>query len=599
MDLFVFEKHLRFKIEKCKSLSNNQSINPSIKQMKSKTAFALIISCTIFCISSCQNQSAHISNTAEDYSIIPKPMDLQIEEGRFLITPKTTIASDHSLVFEGDYLAGYLSEISACTIHNKMDGNGKIKLTIDSSFKFDEEYKLSVTQKNVLISAKTPQGIFYGIQTLKQLILPLSNESDSKTQLGISAVSIHDSPRFDYRGMHLDVCRHFFSVDFIKKYLDVLAFHKINTFHWHLTEDQGWRIEIKKYPKLTEVAAWRNGTIEGHYPGNKNDNQKYGGYYTQEQIKEIVAYAKDRHITVIPEIELPGHSSAAIAAYPALSCFPDEPTIIPNEMASDASLEAQAQGQMKLVQESWGVYHDVYCAGKEGTFQFVEDVLDEVMALFPSEFIHIGGDECPKGNWKRCTNCQKRIKEKGLKDEHELQSYFIRRVEEYVNSKGRKIIGWDEILEGGLAPKASVMSWRGNKGGIAAAKAGHTVVMSPNSHCYFDHYQSDDYDNEPLAIGGYLPLEKVYSFDPIPDKLDSAYHKYILGGQANLWTEYIPTEEQAEYMLLPRLTALSEALWTQKENKDWKEFTDRIEKFKRHYSFLNLNYAKHIFEEAN
>ncbi len=541
---------------------------------------------------SCSNPYKNAQNSPEDYQIIPKPNSVEMAEGRFLLDTETTITAPENLTSEGAFLADYLSKASGKMIAFNANKQGTIKLNLDSTLPTNESYKIEITYDEIIISGKTSKAVFYGIQTIRQLVS--TNFSDEHT---LPAAVIQDAPRFAYRGMHLDVSRHYFSTDFVKRYIDLLAMHKMNTFHWHLTEDQGWRIEIKQYPKLTEIGAWRNGTIVGHYPGTENDNKKHGGFYTQEEVKEIVAYAAERHITVIPEIELPGHSSAAIAAYPFLSCFPNEPTVIKNGMISETSKEAQANGQIKLVQESWGVYNDVYCAGKEETFTFVENVLEEVMALFPSTYIHIGGDECPKGNWKKCPNCQKRKADEGIADEHELQSYFITRVEKFVNSKGKNIIGWDEILEGGLAPNATVMSWRGNAGGIAASRANHNVIMSPNSHCYFDHYQSDNRDAEPLAIGGFLPLEKVYAFDPIPEELEAEKHQYILGGQANLWTEYIPTESQAEYMLLPRMTALSEVLWTTKEHKDWNDFKIRLNDFRSVYDELGVNYGKHLFEK--
>lgn len=553
----------------------------------------LILFLGIFMLS-CTNPYKNIQNSSEDYLLIPKPSSVEILDGRFKIDSKTTVTAPMELTSEGEFLANYLSKASDFAIAFNKNEKGIIKLKLDNSLSSDEAYHLIVNYDEVVISGKTPKAVFYGIQTLRQLVS--TNYNDEFT---IPTTQIYDSPRFGYRGMHLDVSRHFFSTEFIKRYIDLLAMHKMNTFHWHLTEDQGWRIEIKKYPKLTEIGAWRNGTIVGHYPGTENNNEKHGGFYTQEEVKEIVAYAAKQHITIIPEIELPGHSSAAIAAYPFLSCFPEEPTIIKNGMISEGSKEAQANGQIKLVQESWGIYNDVYCAGNEETFEFVENVLEEVMTLFPSKFIHIGGDECPKANWKRCPKCQKRKAEEGLADEHELQSYFITRVEKFVNSKGKNIIGWDEILEGGLAPNATVMSWRGNTGGIAASRANHKVIMSPNSHCYFDHYQSEDRDSEPLAIGGFLPVEKVYAFDPIPEELEEDKHQYILGGQANLWTEYIPTEAQAEYMLLPRLTALSEVLWTAKEDKNYDDFKNRLNDFRAVYDDLGVNYAKHVFEETN
>jgi hexosaminidase len=371
-------------------------------------------------------------------------------------------------------------------------------------------------------------------------------------EIKLDNLMMDDIPKFQWRGMHLDVSRHFFSKEFIKKYIDYLAMYKMNTFHWHLTDDQGWRIEIKKYPKLTEVGAWRNGSMTGHYTDQTFDDIRYGGFYTQEEIKEIVAYAKERYITVVPEIEMPGHALAALASYPEFSCT----------------------GGPFEVGKSWGVFDDVFCP-KDETFTFLENILAEVIALFPSEYIHIGGDECPKVRWKSCPKCQKRIKDEKLKDEHELQSYFIQRIEKFVNSKGRKIIGWDEILEGGLAPNAAVMSWRGTEGGIAAAKEKHFVVMSPGSHCYFDHYQGEP-KNEPIAFGGYTNVEKVYSFNPIPKELSEEESKYILGAQANVWTEYINTPEHVEYMVFPRIAALSEVLWGTSNPNEYKVFETRL-----------------------
>jgi hexosaminidase len=390
--------------------------------------------------------------------------------------------------------------------------------------------------------------------------------------------------------MHLDVGRHFFPVSFIKKYIDYLALHKFNTFHWHLTEDQGWRIQIKKYPKLTQVGAWRNGTIIGRYPGTGNDGIKYGGFYTQEQIKEIVKYAADRYITVVPEIEMPGHSSAAIAAYPELSCFPDEPT--KNYFPKQCAWSGDSTG--KQVQQTWGVFDDVFCAGEENTFKFLEDVMDEVLALFPSKYIHVGGDECPKENWKRCPQCQKRMKDNNLKDEHELQSYFIQRMEKYLNKKGRILIGWDEILEGGLAPNAVVMSWRGETGGIEAAKQNHDVIMTPGNPVYFDHTQSENEDS--VTIGGFNPIEKVYAYEPVPKELNDEQAKHVLGAQANMWTEYMKNTKKVEYMLFPRIAALSEVLWSKKENKNWDDFQKRLMvQFKR-YDLWKVNYSKAYFD---
>src|SRR6266487_5431604 len=455
---------------------------------------------------------------------------------------------------------------------------------------------MTVDNKGAYIGGDNEEGVFYGVQTLIQLLpvdssnLQIKNPKSKieNSKLEIPYVSIKDYPRFKYRGMHLDVGRHFFPVSFIKKYIDYLALHKMNYFHWHLTEDQGWRIEIKKYPRLTQVGAWRNGTIIGRFPGTGNDGIRYGGFYTQDEIKEVVKYAANRYITVIPEIEMPGHCSAAIAGYPFLSCFPNESTKHPPQCAWSGDTTG------KQVQQTWGVFEDVYCAGKDSTFKFLQDVLDEVMALFPSKYIHVGGDECPKETWKRCPLCQKRMKEKGLKDEHELQSYFIQRIEKYLNSKGRTLIGWDEILEGGLAPKAVVMSWRGEAGGIAAARQKHNVVMTPGAWVYFDHSQTQNEDS--VTIGGYTSLEKTYSYEPVPDSLTKEQGKYILGAQGNVWSEYMSNERKVEYMIFPRISALSEVLWAQKKDRDSADFVKRLETQFERYNLWGVNYSKAGFD---
>ena len=503
--------------------------------------------------------------------LIPQPKLYKIDDGFFLLSAETVIQTDE-LSFEAYYLQEGIKRKTGLDLKIATTTQAKSQINLSlvdpNTTVFNrEQYSLSVTTEFLQIQSGAKNGLFYGIQTLLQL-LPY----ESKSEFKIPMIEIADRPKFSWRGMHLDVCRHFFSKEFIKKYIDYLAQYKMNTFHWHLTDDQGWRIEIKKYPKLTEIGAWRNGSMIGHYTDQQFDEQRYGGFYTQEDIKEIVAYANQRHITVVPEIEMPGHSLAALASYPEYSC-----TGGPFEVA-----------------KVWGVLDDVFCP-KEETFTFLEDVLTEVMALFPSEYIHIGGDESPKIRWKSCPNCQKRIRENGLKDEHELQSYFIQRIEKFVNSKGRKIIGWDEILEGGLAPNAAVMSWRGTEGGIAAAKEKHFVVMTPGSHCYFDHYQGDP-KNEPLAFGGYTTLEKVYSFNPIPNVLTFEESKYILGAQGNLWTEYIDSEKQVEYMIFPRLLALSEVVWGTSNPKNFSGFQERVI---REFSVLDemgVNYSKAIFE---
>jgi hexosaminidase len=447
-----------------------------------------------------------------------------------------------------------------------------------------EGYSLKSDNDGVLIEGNSNQGTFYGMQTLIQLL-----PTEKSNNLKIALVQVKDAPRFVYRGSMLDVSRHFFPVSFVKKYIDYLALHKMNYFHWHLTEDQGWRIEIKKYPRLTEIGSKRNGSIIGRYPGKGSDNTPEEGFYTQEEVKDIVKYASDRFVTVVPEIEMPGHSSAAIAAYPMLSCFPNEKTVIPATMISEKSKQELAEGRVKLVQETWGVFTDVY-APTEYTFNFLEDVLDEVMALFPSKYIHVGGDESPKDAWKRSEFCQQLIKEKGLKDEHELQSYFIQRMEKYINKNGRTLIGWDEILEGGLAPNAIVMSWRGEAGGIAAAKENHQVIMTPGSHVYLDHSQTKN--EKEVTIGGFTSLEKIYSYEPIPKELNAQQAKYVLGAQGNVWTEYMENPTKVEYMIFPRLSALSEVLWSPKENKNWPAFQTKIETMKKRYGMWGTNYFK-------
>lgn len=428
-----------------------------------------------------------------------------------------------------------------------------LMLVLDSSSDIGEEgYVLSTKQDGIIIRAKTEAGLFYALQTLTQLV----SYSEDKQYLKLPLLDIEDAPRFGYRGLSLDVCRHFFPVSFVKNYIDLMSRYKLNTLHWHLTDDQGWRIEIKKYPELTGIGAYRDQTLIGHRRTEPRvyDGTTYGGFYTQEQIREVVAYAASKHITIIPEIEMPGHALAALASYPELGCG-DNP------------------GPYKVAQ-LWGVFHDVFCAGKESTFQFIQNVLDEVLELFPSEYIHIGGDECPKTKWEACSFCQARIKEQGLMDEDELQSYFIRRIEKYLNQKGRQIIGWDEILAGGLAPKATVMSWQGITGGIEAAYQKHSVIMAPNSFLYFDYRESRS-DEEPLTTGGYIPLEKAYHFDPLARGLKPEFHQYIKGVQANIWTEYLKTPEKIYYMLIPRLFALSEVAWSVQENKNWIDFSEK------------------------
>jgi hexosaminidase len=504
-------------------------------------------------------------------NVIPIPSNTIYNEGNFILENSKGIQYDNDFEVSANFLKSYIENGSII----KLQKNNMIVFIKDESIENPEGYKLEIGPKQIKISASSDKGAFYAVQTLRQL-LPSSFENSSFKEKAVSirCQTIEDAPHFSYRGMHLDVARHFFSVEFIKKYIDAIALLKMNTFHWHLTDDQGWRIEIKKYPKLQEIAAFRDETLIGHYNSEPQqfDGKKYGGYYSQEQIKDVVTYAKSRHITIIPEIEMPGHAQAAISAYPELGCT----------------------GEQIEVATKWGVFDQIFCP-KESTFEFLETVLDEVLKLFPSEYIHIGGDEAPKTNWKNCAHCQELIIINDLKDEHGLQSYFIKRMENYLNSKGRQIIGWDEILEGGLAPNATVMSWRGVDGAIQAAKEKHHVIMTPTSHSYFDYYQSDN-DNEPLAIGGFLPLEKVYKFNPIPKELNDSEAKYILGAQGNLWTEYIPNEKQVEYMVFPRMIAMSEVVWSQPDIKNYENFVSRLEHFHQRLDALNINYANHLFE---
>lgn len=520
--------------------------------------------------------------------IIPKPVSLEMHSGNFNLNAKTIIIANKTVQHDAEMLNVYLKKLYGFTLPIKNISSGKnvknaiILGLLKPEERKKDEYDLQVKANEINIGGVSNEAIFYGIQTLLQL-LPTEKPADGNISFEIPQLAINDYPRFQYRGMHLDVGRHFFDVDFVKKYIDLLAYQKYNTFHWHLTEDQGWRIEIKKYPRLTSVGGYRNGTIIGHYPGTGNDDTREGGFYTQEQIKDVVQYARDRYVTIIPEIEMPGHASAAIAAYPKLSCFPDEPTAISDKTPWSGSRDG------KLVQQTWGVFPDVFCPS-DYTFTFLENVLDEVIKLFPSKYIHIGGDECPKDYWKRSEFCQKLIKDKNLKDENGLQSYFIHRIEKYLNSKGRSIIGWDEILEGGLAPNATVMSWRGEQGGIEAAQQHHDVIMTPGTYCYFDHAQTKNSDS--LTIGGYLPLDTVYSYEPIPKELKESEAHYVLGAQGNVWTEYIQYPSKVEYMVFPRISALSEVVWSPKGSKDWTEFSSELPEMYKRYELWGVNYFK-------
>ena len=519
--------------------------------------------------------------TENDINIVPKPLEMKLNQGAFRFTKDTKLvaANDQTQVFE--VLQNKFVSAAGWNLGvvNTAPSSNFVQLSTDVSLP-EEAYNLKVTENQVIIYASGHNGFLYGLETIRQL-LPVAIESKnvvSNMNWDIPNVEIKDSPRFKWRGFMLDVSRHFFDKDYVMETIDQLAFLKMNTLHLHLVDDQGWRIEIKKYPKLTEVGGFR--VDQEDKPWNARPTPElgkettYGGFYTQEDIKEIVAYAESRGITVVPEIEMPAHVMSAIAAYPELSCF-QKPIMVP----------------------SGGVWPitEIYCPGKETTFEFLENVLLEVMELFPSRYIHVGGDEATKTNWEKCPDCKKRIQEEGLETVEELQSYFIRRMERFLSSKGRTLLGWDEILEGGLAPGATVMSWRGVKGGLEASEAGHDVVMTPNSHCYFDYYQGDQ-DAEPLAWGGNLPLSKVYQFDPVVEGMSEEQAKHVLGGQANLWTEYVPTKAQAEYMTYPRLAALAEAVWSSKDNRNWDDFSNRVSSLFQRYGIMGVNYAKSAYQ---
>ncbi len=526
------------------------------------------------------------ADEAARYPLIPWPQHLEARAGQFTLNDSTRIAVSNFENEEARQVARAFAVLirDAAALPVRMSAEpatGAVENAI--AFVLSGEvadstgegaYRLDVAPQSVVVTAATPRGLFYGMQTLRQLLPPAVEQGmgDRRTAWAIPAVRIEDAPRFSYRGMHLDVGRHYMPVAFVKKYIDLLALYKFDTFHWHLTEDQGWRIEIEKYPRLTTVGACRDSSMVGPYADQTFDDARYCGFYTQEEVKEIVAYAEERFVTVLPEIEMPGHSRAALAAYPELGC---------TDAMGDSSY---------TVATLWGIHEEIYCP-KEETFAFLEDVLTEVMALFPSEYIHIGGDEAPKKHWEESEAAQAVIEREGLADEHELQSYFIRRIEEFLNANGRKLIGWDEILEGGLAPEATVMSWRGTRGGIAAAQQGHDAIMTPNADLYFDHYQGDP-EEEPVAIGGMTTLEEVYAYEPVPDTLTAEEAEHILGAQGNVWTEYMNSPEKVEYMAFPRMLALSEVVWSPKEARAWASFTERLPAHLRRLDALDVNYRR-------
>ena len=526
--------------------------------------------------------SCHSVLQEANYQIIPLPQEIVAgQDAPFTLTSSVKILypeGNEQMQRNAQFLADYLKTATGKTFTTATGtaGDQTIVLSLGLEAENPEAYRLKVAKNGVTITAPTEAGVFYGIQSLRKS-LPVALNAE----ISLPAVEINDYPRFGYRGAHFDVARHFFSVEEVKTYIDMMALHNMNRLHWHLSEDQGWRIEIKGYPKLTEIGSQRKETVIGRNSG-KYDGKPYGGFYTQEEAKDIVAYAAERYVTVIPEIDLPGHMQAALAAYPELGCT----------------------GGPYEVWPMWGVSDNVLCAGEDATLRFIDGVLTEIMEIFPSKLIHVGGDECPKTKWETCPKCQARIKQLGLTSdgkhtkEEKLQSFIINHAEKFLNDHGRQIIGWDEILEGGLAPNATVMSWRGEVGGIEAAKQKHDVIMTPNTYLYFDYYQSQDIANEPFAIGGYLPVDRVYSYEPLPAELTPAEQKYIIGVQANLWTEYIPTFSHAQYMVLPRWAALSEVQWTMPEKKNYTDFLIRLPRLINWYEAEGYNYAKHVFDIA-
>ena len=518
-----------------------------------------------------------------NYEVIPMPQSITLSnsDNQFVLHSGTLISytsGNEDMARNAQFLQTYLADQLGYTLRIEpgIASEGIVLKLVEGQA--SEGYTITVDADRVLVEATSPAGIFYGIQTIRKAV-PV----EMGAVVGFPAGVITDAPRFAYRGAHLDVCRHFFSVDSVKTYIDMLVLHNMNKFHWHLTEDQGWRMEIKQFPKLTEIGSVRNGTMI-RKDWNSNDSIQYGGFYTQDECREIVKYAADRYITVIPEIDMPGHMVAAVTAYPELGCT----------------------GGPYEVRTIWGVSEELLCAGNEKVYDFVDKVLDEVMDVFPSKDIHIGGDECPKTEWEKCPKCQSKIKALGLKKddrftaEQKLQAYFTKHVDEYLTKHGRNAIGWDEILEGGVSENATVMSWRGESGGIEAARLKHRVIMTPNTYCYFDYYQSKDCDNEPFAIGGFLPIKHVYDYEPLPANLTPEEQSYIWGVQCNVWTEYIPTFSHVQYMMLPRGAALSEVQWSLPEAKDYEKFrNERLPRLIKIYELYGYNYSRRIYIDAD
>ena len=518
--------------------------------------------------------SAHAADA--NYNVVPLPKSVVMVKGQpFNLTSATTIVyegTNPEMKRNARFLSEYIQQSTGIktTLLDKRDKKAAaIVLVINPKVQGDEAYRLTVNNKQVTIAASTPAGVFYGIQTLRKSLPVQTNGAD----ITLPAVDVADAPRFGYRCMMLECGRHFFPVSFVKKFIDILAMHNMNVFHWHLTEDQGWRLEIKSHPELTAKSSMRSGTVIGHN-ATVDDSIPHGGFYTQQEARDIVEYARQRHITVIPEIDMPGHTLAALAAYPELGCT----------------------GGPYEVGHRWGVYKDVLCLGKESTYKFVQDVIDEVVDIFPAKYFHIGGDESPTVMWEKCPNCLQKAKDENTDIKH-LQQYFTNRIEKYLNSKGKSIIGWDEILEGKINQSATIMSWRGVEPGLKAAKQGHDVIMTPSSHVYFDHYQAKETKHEPDAIGGCSPVEKVYSYEPLPETLDAEAKNRIKGVQANLWTEYIPFTTQAEYMVLPRMAALAEVQWTPAGQKNFDNFSKRALRLSDLYDRYGYVYARHLWKE--
>jgi hexosaminidase len=547
------------------------------------TAVLFVLAMVVGCASTPSRPTSSTAPAASGdetgIQIIPRPVSVARANGEFVLTPATRIVAPSELQSVATRFARVLAPATGFDLSRNTSGGGpSIDFALDRSLLPTlgrEGYRLQVTPDRIRITAGDSAGAFYATRSLLQLLPPeiFREATVAGVRWTIPAVNIEDTPRFSWRGMHLDVSRHFMPKEFVKKHIDLLALQKLNTFHWHLTDDQGWRIEIKKYPRLTTVGAWRSETLVGRPTNNPAtrvfDKKPHGGFYTQDDIREIVAYAAERFITVVPEIEMPGHSQAAVAAYPFLGNTTD--SIAPWTM--------------------WGVSPYILNPS-DTTIAFMKDVLTEVMALFPGPFIHIGGDEATKVQWRASPRAQARIRELGLKDENELQSWFIKQIDAFLTGKGRRMVGWDEINEGGLAPNAVVMNWRSTQFGIAAAREGHDVIMTPNAKAYFDHYQARPTANEPLAFGGFLPIDTVYAYEPIPSQLEPEFAKHIIGAQAQLWTEYMPNAKQVEYMAHPRMSALAEALWTPKARKDYANFTARLTTHLRRLDILDVNYRK-------